>query len=340
MESTLQTHRFSFTGTTAEYFKIWFVNIALTILTFGIYGPWAKVRRERYLLNHTFLGSVSFDYTADPIKILKGRIIMFVAFAIFSLIQNFIPIAAWLIFILFIPHVINRALKFRAHYTTYRNISFRFSGTPLQTFLKSILIPFLAAIPLGLLYPWGKKIERSYFLENLSYGGIKFKLNAPGGSFYMAYLIPTLGIIFISLLTSLGIFLVMYLMQGQVTQVQATALGTFIFIFLIIALPTLVRSYIAVATWNGATFNGFTVNLSVRSSELCYLLMTNILITVITLGLGHPFCIIRARNYFVDRISLVGTTSLEHFQAEREEAIRALGDQAAEIFDVDADFGV
>ena len=36
-----------FTGSGGEYFRIWIVNVALTVLTFGIYGAWAKVRTRR-----------------------------------------------------------------------------------------------------------------------------------------------------------------------------------------------------------------------------------------------------------------------------------------------------
>lgn len=36
-----------FRGTIAEYFKIWIVNIALSLLTLGIYSAWATVRTHK-----------------------------------------------------------------------------------------------------------------------------------------------------------------------------------------------------------------------------------------------------------------------------------------------------
>ena len=65
----------SFTGTGGEYFKIWIVNLALTIVTLGVYSAWAKVRRLQYFYRHTRLAGAGFDYHGDPIAILKGRII-------------------------------------------------------------------------------------------------------------------------------------------------------------------------------------------------------------------------------------------------------------------------
>jgi uncharacterized membrane protein YjgN (DUF898 family) len=39
-------HSFQFRGRTDEYFRIWIVNIALTIVTLGIFSAWAKVRED------------------------------------------------------------------------------------------------------------------------------------------------------------------------------------------------------------------------------------------------------------------------------------------------------
>ena len=36
-----------FTGKAGEYFRIWIVNVCLSVVTLGIYSAWAKVRRKR-----------------------------------------------------------------------------------------------------------------------------------------------------------------------------------------------------------------------------------------------------------------------------------------------------
>ena len=66
---------FGFTGRGGEYFGIWITNLLLTIVTFGIYSAWAKVRRLRYFYQHTRLAGAGFDYHGDPVAILKGRLI-------------------------------------------------------------------------------------------------------------------------------------------------------------------------------------------------------------------------------------------------------------------------
>ena len=67
-----QTVRFHFHGQGSEFFRIWIVNLVLTILTLGIYSAWAKVRTKRYFYGNTELAGDRFDYLASPIAILKS----------------------------------------------------------------------------------------------------------------------------------------------------------------------------------------------------------------------------------------------------------------------------
>src|SRR2546421_6112345 len=73
-----------FTGTAAEYFRIWIVNLFFTLATLGIYSAWAKVRKRRYFYGSTRLDGDSFDYFASPKAILNGRIIAVAIFAIYA----------------------------------------------------------------------------------------------------------------------------------------------------------------------------------------------------------------------------------------------------------------
>ncbi len=58
------THAVEFRGTGREYFRVWLVNVTLTVLTLGLYGPWAKVRTRRYFHGVTSLAGYSFEYHA------------------------------------------------------------------------------------------------------------------------------------------------------------------------------------------------------------------------------------------------------------------------------------
>ena len=51
-------YSFEFRGNTGEFFKIWTVNMLLTIVTLGVFSAWAKVRTKRYFNGNTFLAAV------------------------------------------------------------------------------------------------------------------------------------------------------------------------------------------------------------------------------------------------------------------------------------------
>jgi uncharacterized membrane protein YjgN (DUF898 family) len=79
---------FRFHGTASEYFGIWIVNILLTIVTLGLYSPWAKVRRLRYFYGNTEFVQRRFDFTGVPVKILMGRLIALGLYFAISIASN------------------------------------------------------------------------------------------------------------------------------------------------------------------------------------------------------------------------------------------------------------
>ncbi|MGH1427808.1 MAG: YjgN family protein [Arenicella sp.] len=142
--------RFTFTGSGGEYFKIWIVNILLTIVTLGIYSAWAKVRNKQYFYGNTYLAGSAFEYTAEPIQILKGRIIAIAFYIAYEAAASFytpLYFAFLLILIIVTPWIIVKSLSFNARYSQYRNVRFSFQ----QNFKSAYLVFFL--IPLVLLLP-------------------------------------------------------------------------------------------------------------------------------------------------------------------------------------------
>lgn len=140
---------FQFTGSGSEYFKIWIVNLCLIVITLGIYSAWAKVRRNRYFYGNTHLAGDSLEYLANPVSILKGRLIAVAFFVALSVSQNFSLMlygGLMAIFVLLFPWILVRAMVFRARNTAFRNIRFTFSGSYGQAFLNFLLLPALPAI--------------------------------------------------------------------------------------------------------------------------------------------------------------------------------------------------
>ncbi len=123
---------FRFTGSGSEYFRIWIVNLALTIVTLGIYGAWAKVRRLQYFYRSTELAGSGFEYHGQPKAILIGRVVAVLMFGAYQLAAGVsVALFAVVVVILLLagPWLLHNALRFRLHNSSYRGLRFGFAGT-------------------------------------------------------------------------------------------------------------------------------------------------------------------------------------------------------------------
>ena len=84
---------FDFHGKAVEFWKIWIVNVLLSVITLGIYSAWAKVRTMRYFYSNAELDGHRFNYLATPIQVLKGRIIAVILFGLYYVISSLFPVA-------------------------------------------------------------------------------------------------------------------------------------------------------------------------------------------------------------------------------------------------------
>lgn len=350
-------HRFSFTGNASEYFRIWIVNIALTILTLGIYAAWAKVRREQYFHSHTYFAGSSFEYTADPKKILKGRLLIVAFVVVLAVLQAIAPLAQFVLICLgaiAAPWVVNQALRFRTRYTTYRNISFHFVGNYWDAVRYLFVARIIGLITLGILLPWSKHRERRYVISGLRYGKGPFSFIASAWDFVPAYRKTITFVLIVvgvpTLLFALNSFITIFFAPANSgdasTYLISSGIGAgFIFVMILggllatITTPQLLRVLIAIATWNHTALGNFRFQYEVRPGRYVYIVLTNLLLKSLSLGLATPYCVVRMHRYKVENLALVGPDSLNGFFASTEKELHAVGDQAADLYDIDIDFG-
>ena len=153
-----------FEGKASEYFGIWIVNLLLTLVTFGIYSAWAKVRRKKYFYNNTIIENVGFDYHAKPISILKGRIIAVVLFAL-AAINPILQTIVFLLIFLALPWLIVRGSLFNARNSSHRGLRFDFAGTVSQAGRVFIGLPLLTMVSFGLAAPYAAHEKKSIFSQ-------------------------------------------------------------------------------------------------------------------------------------------------------------------------------
>jgi len=178
---------FEFLGTGSEYFKIWLVNIILSIITLGIYSPWAKVRRKQYFYGNTLVQGASFEYLADPVNILKGRAIVVCFLIVQSIVSSLVPIIGGILgmaLIVLFPWVMVCSLSFNARNSAVRNVRFGFDGKVWEAAKVYVLWPILAALTLGILFPYVYFRQKKFIVENSSYGTTEFTFTATAREYY------------------------------------------------------------------------------------------------------------------------------------------------------------
>ena len=317
---------FQFKGEGFEYFKIWIVNTLLTIVTLGIYSAWAKVRNNRYFYSNLYLDEDNFRYLAEPLTILKGRIIAVVVLLIYSVVSTVSPVAGIvmaILFLVFVPLLVNRSLAFNNRMSAFKNIQFSFKGSYGEAFMALLVWPIIGILTLGILYPMAILKVNQYVVRNSAYGTSKFEFHATFKDY---------GIIF---LTMLGVLLLFGIPVGL--------LAAFVPDFApLVTLPMLV-AYFAVFVY----FTVAVTNLYYRSATLithsfqsdltmggyARVMLINGLLIVITFGLYLPAAKVRMTKYLVSCIQFNADGSLDNFAAAEQENISALGEEFGEVFD-------
>jgi len=140
-----------FTGSGSEYFKIWIVNILLTIVTLGLYTPWAKVRNRRYFYANSVLADRNFEYHATGKQLFIGFLIAMVFFIAYVILGEVYPLGNLILFaVLFvaIPWLVWRSLIFNMKMTSFSNVHFAFTGKLGKAYINFFVFPFFLILAL------------------------------------------------------------------------------------------------------------------------------------------------------------------------------------------------
>lgn len=162
-----------FTGSGSEYFRIWIVNLLLTVLTLGLYHPWAKVRKLRYLYTNTQVGGHGLDFHGRPWKMLKGTLVAAGLFLLYFYASGFSAFAALLAALaasLVWPAMMRASLRFRLGHTSWRGLRFGFSGSTAGAY-KAAAIPLLLFLGLPALGTYLSEVSEEMGQEILAGGG-------------------------------------------------------------------------------------------------------------------------------------------------------------------------
>jgi len=335
-----------FTGNTSEYFRIWIVNTLLSIVTIGIYSAWAKVRRKQYFYRHTWLEDSSFDYLANPIQILKGRLVIGGIIVALGVSQQYSPAlyAVLLVALVFAsPWLVVKALSFNARNSAFRNVRFAFAGRTGEAYATYLKMLGIYVITCGLGYPFMQWKLSQFVVTRHYYGDQEFSWRTNPGDYFMVYL-KALGMLLpvYALVVAFGFGMAMASKGGDVEPPSPVLLfGGLALVYAYLLVPTaFIRARVGNLLYGGMQIGRHVFSSNQRARDLIKLYATNALAIVFTLGLMIPWAQIRLARYRAEHLTLHALGPLYAETLGLGQGKSALGDAANDFGDLDLDLGI
>lgn len=365
-EEAAQPLTLEFRGTARGYFRVWIVNLCLTLLTAGIFSAWAKVRKKRYLYSHTTLDGTPFQYLAQPVPILKGRLIAAALFSLYYAASHFFTelmpyvLAVGLVLA---PWVVVRSAAFNARYSAYRNMTFRFSASYKEALVTIYWLGIVPAFAIGTIFRWWGKYQIAgavvlvfmftfpWWLNRLnrfiachtSFGGNDAELGTRGGQFFKIYFLAGLiAAVFAAIGAAAGGALLAAFNHVHLTT---GAFGARQYSMLIFVVPfyagyvvafAFIKSRVGNLIWNNLNLGPLRFCSTLRARDLFGLYVSNALAIVASAGLLIPWAAVRMLRYRVDRMQVVLAGELDQFRGgEGRNAVKATGAEIGDFFDMD-----
>ncbi len=344
-----------FSGSAKEYFRIWIVNLCLSLLTAGIFSAWAKVRKKRYFYSNLTLDGTSFQYLAKPIPILKGRVIAAVLFLLYYSSSHLLTVLFPYVLgagIVIAPWVIVRSAAFNARYSAYRNMNFRFEGSYMEA-LKVIsawgIIPAIVIGTMfnwwgkywaagvfyalfGLLFPWWLRRLKHFIVTKTSYGGRFGQFGATGGQFFKVYFVAGLIVAGFGIITGIAGAVIFSVLEN----IQYASLFFIIPVYAGYVLAfAYVQANITNTVWNQIDLGPVRFQSTLKSYDLSKLYLTNALGIIASAGLLIPWAVIRTLRYRADHTKVMHEAELTDFRGSEAATVQAAGAEVGEFFDMD-----
>lgn len=300
------------------------------------------MRRQRYFYGNTVLAGATFDYHASPKQILFGRFIVVFLLILYNVLLIFSPLAGaalGLAFVFAMPWFVMRGLRFSARVTSYRNVRFDFRGGYGGALLAYIVGPILAFVSLGILAPLASSWMWRYMLGNVRYGDRPVLCEPALGKLYGQWWLPAL---LFGLGAIIAIALVVILSMTAAQHDRYFSAGSSLiptFVVLLFPLARLVyRAGIRNVVFNNTVIDDrHRLVSSIHRGRFTWISISNLLATIITLGLARPWAAVRMAQYLATATALDANGSLEDYSSALSNAGSAVG---SEYMDIEGfDFG-
>jgi uncharacterized membrane protein YjgN (DUF898 family) len=333
-----------FHGRWQEYLKIAVVNLALTIVTLGIYRFWAQARTRRYLWSRTRLVGSDLEWTGTGGEMFVGfllamGVLIGCAAAIVGgsiLIGQWFMFVGLLVFYVFLFWAIGfaqfRALRYRLSRTYWRGIRGGSDDSGVGYGWSALGRNLGAGLSLGLAMPWALVENWNQRVGAMSFGPHQLQSDASTEGLLPRWLL-------VYPVYAAFIAFTFWTLPEPGQEPQTGAVTEFLIIFGFFAAIGLVMT----AFWalyfrraaDGFAMGDLTAGFEVDTAEWLKFYAKLVGLTVVTLGFGALMWRYLNWKFVMDRLSLYGEIDLDELTQSATAAPKD-AEGFADAFDIGA----
>ena len=128
--------------------------------------------------------------------------------------------------------------------------------------------------------------------------------------------------------------------QSQIAFIFTFVIGYLYVIVVGFLLASIMKTFIRNYVFSQACLDkNVEFESKLRVLGLWWIMVSNILLLIITLGLAKPFTLVRMARYMAKQTKVISSTNLAQFVGEKRHEVGAFGDELGDAFDMDMDVG-
>ncbi len=351
-------------GRIGELYRIFMVNLLLTIVTLGIWRFWATIRIRRYLWSRTSSGGERFEYDGTGGQLFVGFLIAIglvmalfvVAFLLSIALHGISPILSPLpIFLAYLAIFVLAfgarfsAQRYRLNHTIWRGIRGGMEGSMFTYGLRAVGYYLAATFTFYQLLPWAWLRLTERRVNASSFGTLRFSCHCRAGQVYLRFLVTFLAIVVLGCAV-FGIFawlerpLFALMMQQHDPLAQQRLLRRLTIPLFAAYLVLGVGATLISASFQAAFYRHVMGNTAlgalrfssdVVTMDLVKLIGGNLLILVFTLGFGLPIIIHRNALFSTMHLLAEGALDLDQI-GQNSQTVSRFGEGMFQALDAGA----